>query len=503
MSRTKKFLYNSATTALYQVFMMLSGFILPRVILGCYGSEVNGLVSSITQFITYFSLVEAGLSGAAIYALYKPLADNDHGAINAIVSAARKFYFTAGYLFTGLIFALAFIYPFFVQTELLTPLSIGILVVVLGGSGFLDFFTLAKYRVLLSADQRSYVISIASIVYVVLNTTIIVVMANLGASIVVVRAVALLAILSRTMILAVYARKHYKFLDFNVEPDTKALDKRWDALYMQILNVIHRGAPTVIATVFTSLKAVSIYSIFNMVLTGINNLLSIFISGLSASFGDLIARKETAKLQRAFQEFEFMYYGAVSIVYGTAMVMIMPFIRIYTDGISDANYDVPLYGFLFTLSGLMYNLKTPEGMLVISAGMYRETRIQTTIQGLLPIVVGVILTPKLGITGILIGLIVSDVYRCIDLWFFIPKHVTKLPVIKTLFRVMRVFVSLAVIVIPFHFIELAPQSYFTWFLVAFGVLAYSAVVVLVMGLIFDRNELICVLKRIKAMVKKG
>lgn len=503
MSRTKKFLYNSATTALYQVFMMLSGFILPRVILGCYGSEINGLVSSITQFITYFNLVEAGLSGAAIYALYKPLADNDHPAINAVVSAAKKFYFISGYIFTGLVFVLAFAYPFFVQTESLTPVSVGILVVVLGGSGFLEFFTLAKYRVLLSADQRSYMISIASIVYVVLNTAIIVVLAKLGASIVVVRAVALLAIFSRTMILAVYTRKHYKFLDFTVEPNKKALDKRWDALYMQILHAVQKGAPTVLATVFTSLKMVSIYSVFNMVLTGINNLLSIFISGLSASFGDLIARKETGKLQRAFQEFEFMYYSAVSIVYGTAMVMIMPFIRVYTDGISDANYDVPLYGFLFTLSGLLYNLKTPEGMIVISAGMYRETRLQTTIQGLLPIVVGAALAPKLGITGILLGLIASDVYRNIDLWIFVPKNITGLPVKKTLLRVLRVLISIALIVVPFHWIKLTPTNYFTWFAVAFGVLVYSAVVVLVMGLVFDRDEVKCVLKRIKSMVKKG
>ena len=56
-----------------------------------YGSEINGLVSSINQFIVYFNLVEAGLSGAAIYALYKPLAENNHKAINSIVSAARNF----------------------------------------------------------------------------------------------------------------------------------------------------------------------------------------------------------------------------------------------------------------------------------------------------------------------------------------------------------------------------------------------------------------------------
>ena len=97
-SRTKKFMHNSLTTAFYQVIIMVAGFITPRVMLTCYGSEINGLVSSIQQFINYFTLVEAGISGAAVFSLYLPLAENDHKRINSIVSAARKFYFQAGYI---------------------------------------------------------------------------------------------------------------------------------------------------------------------------------------------------------------------------------------------------------------------------------------------------------------------------------------------------------------------------------------------------------------------
>ena len=39
-----------------------------------------------------------------------------------------------------------------------------------------------------------------------------------------------------------------------------------------------------------------------------------------------------------------------------------------------------------------YNIKTPQGMLVISAGLYKETRIQTITQALIIVVLGVILT---------------------------------------------------------------------------------------------------------------
>ena len=69
-NRTQKFVYNSMSTAIMQIFTMVVGFIIPKVMLNSYGSEINGLVSSISQFIAYFNLVEAGLAGAAIYSLY-------------------------------------------------------------------------------------------------------------------------------------------------------------------------------------------------------------------------------------------------------------------------------------------------------------------------------------------------------------------------------------------------------------------------------------------------
>jgi len=144
----------------------------------------------------------------------------------------------------------------------------------------------------------------------------------------------------------IYVRKNYRFLDYNEKPNYQALHKRWDALYLQILGAVHIGAPAVILTLITkNLKLVSVYTIFNMVIAGINGILSIFISGLSASFGDVIAKGETTVLQKAYREFEFAYYGLITLVYSIAFVTIMPFIKIYTKGVTDINYDVPLIGF--------------------------------------------------------------------------------------------------------------------------------------------------------------
>ena len=62
-------------------------------------SDINGLISSINQFIVYFNLVEAGLSSAAVYSLYKPIAEHNYNQINRVVVAARNFYVKSGFIF--------------------------------------------------------------------------------------------------------------------------------------------------------------------------------------------------------------------------------------------------------------------------------------------------------------------------------------------------------------------------------------------------------------------
>lgn len=503
MTRTKKFLYNSVFTALYQIVVMLVGFVTPRVILQFYGSELNGLVSSINQFITYLSLVEAGIASAAVFALYKPLADEDHGAISSVVSATKRFYNQSGWIFTALIGVMALVYPLFVKTDKLSGIAVMVLVLVLGAKSFLDFFTLAKYRVILTADQRTYVVSNASTVYVLLQMVIIVVMAVLQCNIVLVYTAAILALCARSFILMFYVRKHYPYIDYKAKPNFNALDKRWDALFLQVLGAAQTGAPILLATVFTPLTDVSIYSVYNMVFTGINGVLSIFVNGLSAGFGDVIVRKELKTLQHSYKDFEYAYYMLITIVYSVAAIMLLPFIRIYTAGIDDANYIQPLIALLFVLNGLLYNLKTPQGMLIISAGMYKETRYRSLIQALIIIIGGAVLAPFFGLVGILIASCLSNLYRVIDLVFFVPKYITKLPVRYSLSKILLTVLLCAIMFAASSFLSFETNGIIDWVWQAVVATLAASALTIGVNFVLDRQQLLYVLGRLKYMVKKS
>ena len=494
---------NSGSLAMQQIVTLAAGLIMPRAMLLAYGSEVNGLVTSITQFVTYINLVEAGLSGATTYALYKPLADRDHDAISGVVSAAYKFYLQASAIVMALVCVLAVAYPLYIQSESMSALEMGLLVVCIGANGALEFSTLAKYRVLLTADQKTYIVSMGTIVYTILNTLIVVGLAYAGVSVVVMKAVALTAMWVRSLILMIYCRRHYKNLNYKAKPNTKALNKRWDALFLQILGVIHRGAPSLLITVILKdLKLVSVYTVFNMVTSGMNNVMNIFKTGVSASFGEVIARKEVQTLQKAYGEFEFMFYKLIAVAYSTCVVMIMPFINIYTRGITDVNYNLPLVGFLFAVDGIFYSLKTPGGMLFIAAGMYRETRVQTIIEGLIMVVGGAILAKPMGITGILLASVLSNLYRAIELAFFVPHNITKAAVSGTFRKILMMLLTIGISVAPFWFIKISADNYLQWVVCSMGVVAYTALVTLTIGFLFEKDDMKSVLRRIKRILKR-
>lgn len=497
MNRTEKFALNLMTAAMNCVVVMIVGLITPRLMISTYGSEVNGLVSSLNQFISYISLVEAGVGGAAIFSLYKPLADRDIQRISSIIVSARKSYQQAGYIFSGGIFVLAIIYALLCSTETLGYETIFPLALLLGVNGCADFFFVSGYRVLLTADQKNYVLSTIGIVQMILRTTIICVLALHRVNVVLLYAIAATLIFVKCILVFTYSKKAYPYIDKNAPADDAVLKKRWDVIYQQILGTIQTGAPTIIVTVILDFLHVSVYSIYNMVMSGINGILSIFVNGLPAGFGELIAKGERRSLQKAVSEFEVAYYYILSVIFGVTMVMILPFISVYTAGLTDVNYYSPVLALVVVLNGLLYNINAPQSMLIISAGMYKETRWKVTMQGAIIIVMGVLLGIPFGLPGVVVGSCISNLYRTIDLLFFVPKRITHNKAYISTFRMIRVFVNVAIICAPSFIFKIHVTGYFEWVCYAVGYVVYAVIVVTTTTVLFDKMEFLSLIQRFK------
>lgn len=500
-SRSRAFFNNTLWSFMLQIVTLVVGFIVPRTIIACYGSDVNGLVASLTQIVGYFSLVEAGISAAAVFALYAPLAEKNTSQISIIVSAAKRFYYRSGWLFVALVACLAFFYPIVVKCDGMNHVQVAVLVFSLGAMGVFDFFSLAKYRVLLTASQKNWVIQGASIVYKILYAAIIVTLAYQNVSVEVVYTLAIGAIVVRSIILSIYTRRKYPFVNYASDTQGYKFPQRWDALVLQILGVVQAGAPIVIATfLLNDLAMVSVFSVYQLVANGVQNICAVVTTGTQASFGDAIARGDKAALKRAYGEMCSLVGILSSAACVVALVLIDPFMVLYTSGISEINYVYPTLGFLLIVNVFLYHLKTPQGLMVVSAGKYRESRPYVIMQTVVLLVGATVGGAYFGLNGIAAGACLSNIYAAVYLIFFVPTKITgtrKRDTLSKMARAVICFVALGMFIsqIPF---EASNWGQWAISLVMLGCLCLGGS--FLFYLLVDRRDTLALLARFKRVL---
>ena len=241
--RSKQAMKNLMSNLMLQIIVFIVGIILPRFFLEEYGSTVNGMVTSINQFLTYMGLAEAGVGTASVVALYAPLADQRQDDVNSILSATRLFYYKSGMIFIALVMGLVAIYPYLISQQL--PASmVRMMIIVLASSTIVDYLFLGKYKVILSAMQRGYVVAIAQAIGTLVNMGISILLIKAHANVVLVKAVATGAYILRFFVVRWYVKRQIPEINFKVEPNYKALSQRGAALLHQIVGIIVNNTRT-------------------------------------------------------------------------------------------------------------------------------------------------------------------------------------------------------------------------------------------------------------------
>ena len=502
--RSKKAIINMLSNIGLQLIVMLSGIILPRFFLKEYGSAVNGLVSSISQFLTYLGLAEAGVGSASMVALYGPIASNNKEEINGILAATKKFYNKSGRIFVCLLLALVCVYPIIVSEQIDTK-TVRLMIIILASSTLVDFFFVGKYKVFLTASQNGYIISNIQAVGTILNVAVSIVLIYYHVNVLVVKGSATLIYILRFIIVRYYAEKVYPWIDFNVTAKDNALKQRVDVLLHQIVGVIVNNTDIVLLTFLlgnNSLKEVSVYTIYNMVSSSVNGLLNSFSNALTAGFGDVISSGEEETLKRSYSNFEYLYFIVVFSVAICMGVLILPFVEIYTRGVTDVNYVRSSLAVLFTLVILVQNIRIPSITIITAAGHFSQTRRQAVLEAGINLTVSLVLINRLGIVGVLLGTVCSYAYRTTESIGYTAKKLVKRTGTKTFYRLVRNgLVAGICLIIGTSNVPRNMSGYVEWMFYAIGVGVCSCILLIIVNVICEKDEACMLKKRIYNVLK--
>lgn len=486
--RSKKAIYNIITNILLQLVTIAYGFIVPKIIINKFGSDVNGLIASITQFLAYISLLESGFGPVVKSILYKPIARKDNKTIAAILKTSEKFFRRIALVFIIYIIALFFIYPIIIDKSFDTLFTIS-LIAIIGISTFAEYFFGMTYRLFLQAEQKTYITSIVQIITYILSIAAIVIMALNGSNVLIIKLVSGLIFILRPLLQNIYVRKKYH-INLKELSGNYIIKQKWDGLAQHIAAVIHSNTDITVLTIFCTLTEVSVYSVYYLVVKGIKSLIQALANGIEATFGDMIAKKEYDNLNKKFAIYEVLYNSISTIAFSSAIVLITPFIAVYTKGVLDVNYNRPLFGALIVISEYIWAIRSPYSTITLAAGHFKQTRKGAWVECIVNIAISVLLVKWLGIVGAAIGTIAAMTIRTIEFIYHTNKYILKRSKWESIKKIIAIIAeTITIIIVCKNIPSIENSSYLSWCVNAVKTVAIASIVVLGLNTILFNKEI--------------
>ena len=494
ISRTRNAVLNISSGLVLTVITALSGLILPRLMIPIYGSEVNGLISTITQFLSYISLLEAGIGGVIRAALYGPIAKNDNKCVSSIINATQAFYRKIGFVFIGYIIILCFVFPLVIAKEFAPMFSVA-MVLILSIGTTLQYFVSLPYVALINADQHSRVCSFVDIITICINILLTYILIQIGTGVLTVKLLSCLIFASRPLFYYIYVKKHYS-LDKFVEKNNEAIEQRWNGFAHHIAFFIHHNTDIVIISTFIGLKSVSVYSVYYAVASGVEKIVVAISSGIAPSLGNVLVTGTKEKINEVFGVIEFIQSIVTTVLFTTASLLIIPFMSLYTREMTDANYIVPQFAQLMLLAEAIYCIRIIYSTTALSANKYKETQVGAIMECVINIVLSLIMVFRYGIIGVACGTVVAMFARCLFDVVFLSKDVLMRPIrlfCKTI--TVNVAISIISIIVCKKIISYEITSAFSWCICGMGSLCIVGLIASIFAILFYKKECLVLLSK--------
>lgn len=421
-------LLNTFSSLLLQVVTIINGFIIPRLILSTFGSETNGLVSSLNQFLNYVSLLEGGFNSVLMARLYKPIAKGDKETISKVIRTSTRFFRHISYILIGYAIVLAFIYPL-LSNNSFSYSFISSLTMILAIKLFSQYCFSFSYKNLLNASRRGYIVYFSQIILTILDAISAILIVKFFPNIHILKLTSALIFCLQPIIYHHYVNKYFK-IDKKATYDNKLISSRWDGLSINVAYFIHSNTDVTLLTIFTRLETVSVYGIYGLVTTGLRNLVISLSNGIAPSIGNLYAIGDEVELNRKFDLFEFIIFFITFSLFTIGSLLITPFVMIYTHNVTDVSYCEPLFGVLFLLGEAVYVIRNPYVRLAYMAGKFKDMTKEAYIEAGINILISIILVQKLGLVGVAIGTLVAMTYRTVFQIWYLRDHLLNRPFMR-------------------------------------------------------------------------
>lgn len=439
LSGEKRAKVNIGTTLVYQAVAIICGIIVPRMMIKAFGSEAYGITVSITQFLAYISLLEGGICNVARAEFYGGLARGNAKQVGVVYYAVKKFFRWIAAAFIGYTLVLSLLYYDIAHVSAFSRTFTVLLVLAI------SIATLSKYMggltnlTLIAADQRQYVNNLVLIADTMLNTAAVIILINLRCDLLWVKLGSSVVFILRPVLYTAYVKKHYSLP--KATTTEKVLAQKWTGLGQHIAYYLHTNIDMILLTLFGNGRLIAIYAVYNLVISSIRAIAQAFSSGMEAAFGRMIARGEMDKLQIAYKKYKVMLSTVSVVLFGCTGILIVPFVKLYTRGITDADYIQPVFAVILLMAEAVNCILMPCTSLPVAANHLKKSRWGAYGEAAINLGISLCLVFWNPLVGVAIGTLVSTVFKGSYYMAYVSRKILQLP----LWRLVAGFFSSAVL----------------------------------------------------------
>ncbi|WP_432205325.1 lipopolysaccharide biosynthesis protein (plasmid) [Cetobacterium somerae] len=366
------------------------------------GAETLGLMRLFTQIIAYLNLADMGIGVASAYSLYKPLSEKNEYQVNLVISTVDYFYKRIAIL----ILTIGLFFNLFLH-KLIETNSYGYLLYIYWSLYVLNTavsYVYAKYSILFTANQEYEKVRLIQgsgrVIFQILQIICLIKLQSFLFFIIV--------MILENLYLFLFYHRHYesnynikkvKGIDKNIIKDSKNL------FWHKLGGVIVFNTDYIVLSKFTSLVTIAIYSSYLIVYQMLITLIGILSNVLTPIIGKFVAENEKKDIYIKWQEMYVFYFYISTIFIICTYNLIIPFVKLWLG----EEYILPNLTVILILINLFIQMtRGVTETFKMAEGFFDDTYAPFLESGL-NLIFSIVLVQKIGLDGVIIGTIISNV----------------------------------------------------------------------------------------------
>lgn len=408
-NRVDRSIMNMKVGMFFYLITLVLAFFSRKVFLVCLGAEFIGLTGMLMNIMSFLSVAELGIGTSITFFLYKPLQEDNHEKINEMMSILAFLYRCIGgiILVCGIIISVFFPWWF-------DHLSTGLALVYFSFYSFL-LSSAAGYifnykQLLVSANQKQYLVNAYFQTIGIVQSLTQILLAYYYRNLWLWVAVGLIFTIIGIIVFNYRIRKIYPWLNVDMKAGKAHLRKYPDVLrktrqifIQKMKDLLLYRSDELLVGIFVSVTQVAFFGNYTIITSKLNFLVNILSDGMNAGVGNLVAEGNDQNTMKVFWELTAIRFLICGIIVFGLLMFLQPFVTQWF-GAEYRLSNIIVYLLVFNI--FIFLSRGVVQMYISAYGLYSDVWTAWA-EFILNIAITLALAPFYGITGILLGKILS------------------------------------------------------------------------------------------------